>query len=143
MIISAANRLFTPGGCLTVNTIKGYLNGTLRMNLRMQVEDHLKTCRFCSEALDGFRSRGKNTYMMSDVEYLSRKVRRRYHSSPFASDSRFPLLVIFTLTVFLLLLWAIFYVLHQNILMQKAAEKHKADSVKMMSAPVPDTLRSE
>jgi hypothetical protein len=128
MITSANNRLFSPGGCLTPLAIRGYLDGTLRLSGRMQVEEHLKTCKLCAEALEGYKSRGSKSYLHSDVEYLSRKVRRAYNSRSYSPGRRLPVLIVFTLAVFLLILVLIFYVLHQNIINQKDQQKVKPDS---------------
>jgi hypothetical protein len=128
MISSVHNRLFSPGGCLTPLAIRGYLDGSLRLSGRIQVEEHLKTCKLCSEALEGFKSRGSKSYLHSDVEYLSRKVRRAYNSSAYSPGRRLPVFIAFTLAVFLLIVVLIFFVLHQNITNQKNNQKVKADS---------------
>ena len=141
MISSAHNRLFSPGGCLTPMAIRGYLDGTLRLSGRMQVEEHLKICKLCAEALDGYKSRGSKNYLQSDVEYLSRKVRRTYNSRSYTPGRRMPVLILFTLTVFLLILVLVFYILHQNILNQKGPQKVKADSTIQTQATPTDTSR--
>ncbi len=136
MITSVHNRLFSPGGCLTPFAIRGYLDGTLRLSGRMQVEEHLKKCNFCTEALEGYKSRGSKNYLHSDVEYLSRKVRRAYNSRTYSPGRRMPVFIAFTLAIFLLILVLIFYVLHQNIVNQKEHQKVKADStVQTQAAP--------
>ena len=141
MISSVNNRLFSPGGCLTPLAIRGYLDGTLRLSGRMQVEEHLKKCKLCTEALNGYKSRGSKSYLSSDVEYLSRKVRRAYNSSSFSPARRMPVLIVFTLAVFLLILALIFFVLHQNIINQKDHQKVKADSTIQKQLSPADTSR--
>jgi hypothetical protein len=141
MISSVNNRLFSPGGCLTPLAIRGYLDGTLRLSGRMQVEEHLKKCKLCTEALEGYKSRGSKSYLSSDVEYLSRKVRRAYNSRSFSPGRRIPVLIVFTLAVFLLILALIFYVLHQNIINQKDHQKVKADSTIQTQVSSADTSR--
>jgi hypothetical protein len=136
MISSVHNRLFSPGGCLTPLAIRGYLDGTLRLSGRMQVEEHLKKCNLCAEALNGYKSRGSDNYLHSDVEYLSRKVRRAYNSRSYAPGKRMPVFITLTLAVFLLILMLIFYVLHQNIINQKVHQKPKTDST-MQSKVIP------
>lgn len=128
MISSVHNRLFSPGGCLTPLAIRGYLDGTLRLSGRMQVEEHLKICMLCTEALEGYKSRGAKSYMPSDLEYLSRKVRRAYNSRSYSPGRRIPVLIVFTLAVFLLIIVLVFYVLHQNITNQEGHPKVKPDS---------------
>jgi hypothetical protein len=139
MISSVHNRLFSPGGCLTPLAIRGYLDGTLRPNGRIMVEEHLKKCQLCKEALEGYKSRGAKTYLHSDVEYLSRKVRRAYHTRSFSPGRRMPMFIVFTLAVFLIILAFIFYVLHQNIINQKNHQKAKADSTIQTSISPADT----
>lgn len=128
MISSVHNRLFSPGGCLTPLAIRSYLDGTLRLSGRMQVEEHLKKCKLCAEALEGYKSRGSKNYLHSDVEYLSRKVRRTYNSRSYSPGRRLPVFIAFTLAVFLLILALIFYALHQNITKPGEHKKVKADS---------------
>jgi hypothetical protein len=139
MISSVHNRLFSPGGCLTPLAIRGFLDGTLRLTGRMQVEEHLKTCKLCTEALEGYKSRGAKSYLHSDVEYLSRKVRRTYNSRSFSPGRSIPVLIVFTLAVFLLILVLIFYVFHQNILNQEIHPKAKADSIIQTQVSPADT----
>jgi hypothetical protein len=142
MISSVHNRLFSPGGCLTPLAIRGYLDGTLRLSGRMQVEEHLKKCKLCSEALEGYKSRGSNNYLHSDVEYLSRKVRRAYNSRSYSPGRRMPVFIAFTLAIFLLILVLIFYVLHQNIINQKVPQKVKADSAVQTQVSPADTSKN-
>lgn len=141
MISSVHNRLFSPGGCLTPLAIRGYLDGTLRLNGRIMVEEHLKKCQFCKEALEGYKSRGAKNYLHSDVEYLSRKVRRAYHSRSYSPGRRMPMFIVFTLAVFLIILAFIFYILHQNIINQKSHQKVKADSTIQTRVSSADTSR--
>jgi hypothetical protein len=141
MISSVHNRLFSPGGCLTPLAIRGYLDGTIRLSGRMQVEEHLKTCKLCAEALEGYKSRGSKSYLHSDVEYLSRKVRRAYNSRSYSPGRRMPVLIVFTLAVFLLILVLIFYVLHQNITNQENQQKAKADSTLLKQGSPADTSK--
>jgi hypothetical protein len=139
MISSVHNRLFSPGGCLSPLAIRSYLDGSLRLSGRMQVEDHLAKCKFCSEALDGFKSRGSKNYLQSDVEYLTRKVRRAYHTKSFGSGRRMPVLIVFTLAVLLLVILLVFYVLQQNITNPKSGQKVSTDTSGQTRVPPADT----
>jgi hypothetical protein len=139
MISSVHNRLFSPGGCLTPLAIRSYLDGTLRLIGRMQVEEHLKKCNLCTEALEGYKSRGSNNYLHSDVEYLSRKVRRAYNTRSYSPGRRLPVFIPLTLAVFLLILVLIFFVLHQNIINQKEHLKVKTDSTVQTTGAPADT----
>jgi cytoskeletal protein RodZ len=107
----------------------------------MQVEEHLKKCKLCTEALEGYKSRGSKSYLHSDVEYLSRKVRRQYNSRSYSPGKRMPVFIAFTLAVFLLIVAIILYILHQNIINQKAQQKVKADSSAQTKASPADTSR--
>jgi hypothetical protein len=115
MIPSTHNRLFGPGGCLTALAMRSYLDGSLRLSGRLQVDEHLKKCKLCSEALDGFRQRGHKSYLQGDLEYLSKRIRRTYSVKDYAPGRRFPVLIILTLGVFILLLISIFYILRQGL----------------------------
>lgn len=141
MIYSVHNRLFSAGGCLTPLAIRGYLDGTLRLSSRMQVEEHLKNCKLCTEALEGYKGRGSNSYLHSDVEYLSRKVRRAYNTRSYSPGRRMPVFIVLTLAVFLLVLVLIFFVLHQNIVNQKSRGNIKADSAVQTQISPSDTSK--
>jgi len=142
MTSSVHNRLFSPGGCLSPLAIRSYLDGSLRLSGRMQVEDHLSKCKFCTEALDGYKSRGSKNYLHSDVEYLTRKVRRAYHVNSYGSGRRMPVLIVFTLALFLLVLALIFFILHQNITNPKSSQKVKADTTVQTRASPADTTNT-
>ena len=139
MISSVHNRLFSPGGCLTPLAIRGYLDGTLRLSGRMQVEEHLKKCKLCAEALEGYKGRGTTNYLHSDVEYLSRKVRRTYNSRSYWPGRRMPVFVSLTLAVFLLVLVLVFYILRQNIPNKEDHQKVKSDSTIQTTVSPADT----
>jgi hypothetical protein len=139
MISSVHNRLFSPGGCLTPLAIRGYLDGTLRLSGRMQVEEHLKKCKLCSEALEGYKGRGATSYLHSDVEYLSRKVRRAYKSGSYSPGYRISVFIALTLAVFLLILVLIFYILRQNITNKEDNQKVKVDTTIQTTVSPADT----
>jgi len=114
MISSTHNRLFGPGGCLTNTAISAYLDGSLRLAGRMKVEEHIKKCKLCSEALQGFKRHGQKRFLHSDLEFLVKRVRQTYTSSRDMQVRRLPVLIVFSLVTSLLLLLGIFYIIRQD-----------------------------
>lgn len=109
--------LFSPGGCLTAQTMRRYLDGSLRTSEKLKVENHLKHCMICSEALEGFKRHRSNDFMKSDLEFLAGKIRKRYSSNPSAKRG-LPVTIVFSLIVFLLILLIIYYIIRNLLLTQ-------------------------
>jgi len=113
MISSTHNRLFGPGGCLTSSAIRSYLDGSLGMAGRLRVEEHTKKCELCAEALQGYKSRGQSD-LHSDLEFLSRRVRRKYSGTRLFMGWRLPILVLLVLITSILILLGIFYIIQSG-----------------------------
>jgi hypothetical protein len=115
MTIPTYNGLFSPGGCLTAKAIRSYLEGTLGINGKMEVEKHLRHCRICSEAVDGFSRHQRKDFLRSDLEFLSGKIRKRY-ASTHKSVLGLPVMVVFSIFVSLIILLIIYYIIRQYLL---------------------------
>ena len=109
--------LFSPGGCLTAQALRRYLGSTLRPVERLKVEEHLRHCLICSEALEGFKRHRSNDFLQSDLDFLSGKIRKRYSANNTAKRG-LPVYIVFTLIVFLIILVVIFYLIRYLILNQ-------------------------
>jgi hypothetical protein len=115
MKIRKTNGLFNPNGCLTSQAIRGYLDGSLRISGRLEVEKHLSHCRICSEALEGFKHHQPDDFLRSDLEYLSGRIRKRYTSAR-AGSSRLPVMITFSILISLVILLIIFYIIRQFLI---------------------------
>lgn len=122
-------RLFTPGGCLTAATIRNYLNGSLRLSAKLQVDEHVKKCPMCAEALEGFKSHARRPYIHSDVELLSKKVRYTYSRRAQPQGGKLPLLIFFTVVAFLVLMMTAFYILRQSMPEKSGTPGIKTDTI--------------
>lgn len=109
--------LFSPGGCLTAQTLRRYLDNTLRPAEKLWVEEHLRHCMVCKEALDGFKRHRSDDFMQSDLEYLSRKIKRRY-SSKRSSKQGIPVTIVFSLFIFLIILLVVYFLIRYLLLSQ-------------------------
>jgi hypothetical protein len=107
--------LFHPNGCLTATAIRSYLDGSMRVKGKTEVDKHLRHCRICSEALDGFRRHQRKDYLRSDLEFLSGKVRKRYASS-LKHNRGLPVMIAFSIFISLIILMIIFYIIRQFLL---------------------------
>jgi len=107
--------LFNPNGCLTVHAIRSYLEGSLRISSKLELEKHISHCRICSEALEGFNRHKAKEYLRSDLEFLSGRIRKRYASGR-THNRKLPVLTAFSILVSLIILLIIYYVIRQFLL---------------------------
>jgi len=140
MISSTHNRLFGPGGCLTPAAMRSYLDGSLRMAGRLRAEEHFKKCSLCTEALQGYRRHGQS-FLQSDLEFLSKRVRRTYSGKPDLPGRRLPVLILFSLVTSLLILLGIFYIIRLDETNRQVQSAKTADSTLNEPKPESDTTR--
>ena len=107
--------LFSPGGCLTANTFRRYLDNRLRPAEKAKVEEHLRHCLICSDALEGYKRHRNSTFMQSDLEFLSGKIRKRY-SSGSLKKGNLPVTILISLFIFLIILIVIYYIIRYLLL---------------------------
>jgi len=107
--------LFNPNGCLTAYAIRGYLDGSLRISGKLEVEKHLRHCRICSEAVEGFKGHQHTEILRSDIELLSGRIRKRYASAR-RPNRQLPVMIAFSIFVSLIILLIIFYIIRQYLL---------------------------
>jgi hypothetical protein len=102
--------LFNPGGCLTAVAFKKYLEGSLRPAEKVRVEDHLRHCLICSEALEGYKRQRNSHVMQNDLEFLTGRIRKRYTSKikPFQG---LPVSILISLFVFFLIILIIYFII--------------------------------
>lgn len=123
MITHSSISNFNYNGCLTAQGIRHYLNGSLKMSDRLMVEEHVRHCRLCSEALKGFRKHQRKNLMRSDMEYLSKRVRQQYAGGNQGGTYRMPVIVSFALIVLFFLLVALFMILREYQVQQENAKE--------------------
>ena len=111
MVTHQNSRIFGPGGCLTPQAIRAYLDGKMSAAARMQVEEHTRHCRICAKALEGFRSHYRMPYVQSDLNFLSKKIRKSYVSEDTQPLRRIPLLILISLAISIVLLLAVFFII--------------------------------
>ncbi len=102
--------LFIPGGCLTAQAFRGYLNGSLSASEQVKVKEHLKTCRICSEALEGYKRHRNHDYLQGDVEMLSTRIRKRY-ASHLKKKVTFPVMIVVVLIIFFIVILIAYYII--------------------------------
>jgi hypothetical protein len=139
MISSAHDRLFGPGGCLTSQAIRSYLDGSLRPGGRIQVEEHIKKCRLCSEALKGFKKHGRGKYFNRELAFLSKRIRRTYSGGFVQPDRKLSLLVLFSLIAFLFIVLGVFYVFRLDMLHRNQESRERPDTVINAVKVLPDS----
>ena len=102
--------LFIPGGCLTAQAFRGYLNGSLSASEQVKVKDHLRICGICSEALEGYKRNSNLDYLQGDLEMLSKRVRKRY-TSHFNNKITFPVMILVVLIVLFIIILIAYYII--------------------------------
>jgi len=115
MVTQIRNGLFNPNGCLTAYAIRGYLDGSLRITGKLEVEKHLRHCPICSEAVDGFKGHQHADILKSDIEFLSGRIRKRYASTR-RSNQQLPVMIAFSVFISLIILLIIFYIMRQYLM---------------------------
>jgi len=107
--------LFHPNGCLTAIAIRSYLDGSLGVKGKIEVDKHLRHCRICSEAMDGFRRHQRKDFLRSDMEFLSGKVRKRY-ASALRPGRGLPVMIVFSVLISLIILLILFFIIRQFLM---------------------------
>jgi hypothetical protein len=64
--------------CLAFEQMLGYVEKTLSPSKRSEVEKHLTSCEFCSEALEGFAAFPEKAKLPAMVESLNEQIEARY-----------------------------------------------------------------
>jgi hypothetical protein len=98
-----------------MHAIRSYLEGSLRISSKLELEKHIRHCRICSEALEGFNRQKVKEYLRSDLEFLSGKIRKRFASAR-TVNRKLPVLITFSIIVSLMILLIIFYLIRQFLL---------------------------
>jgi hypothetical protein len=120
--------------------MRSYLDGSLRMAGRLRAEEHFKKCSLCTEALQGYRRHGQS-FLHSDLEFLSKRVRRKYSGKPDLPGRRLPVLILFSLVTSLLILLGIFYIIRQDETNRQVQSTKTADSTLNEPKSESDTTR--
>lgn len=102
--------LFIPGGCLTAQAFRGYLNGSLSASEQIRVKEHLRSCRICSDALEGYKRHRNHEFLQGDLEMLSTRIRKRY-GSHLAKKTTFPVMIVVVLIIFLIIILIAYYII--------------------------------
>jgi hypothetical protein len=138
MITKSSSSNFNSSGCLTARTIRHYLEGSLKLSDRLAVEEHVRRCRLCSEALRGFKKHQRKNVLHSDMEYLSQRIRQQYAGGNQARTYRMPIIVVVTLIVILVLLIGLFLVLRQFQFDQESSQTRPQAVLVTGEQPVKD-----
>lgn len=94
--------LFIPGGCLTAQAFRGYLNGSLSTAEQIRVKEHLRSCRICSDALEGYKRHRNHEFLQGDLEMLSTRIRKRY-ATHHNRKNTFPVMIVVVLIIFFII----------------------------------------
>ncbi len=63
--------------CFSLDIINEYLDGKLSPDEHQRVEEHLKECELCADAIEGIKMVGDRTTVKSTIEDLNRKIHYR------------------------------------------------------------------
>ena len=67
-MMQTKENMFEPSGCLTREAFEALVNNQLPANLKVEAEQHLELCPFCSDALEGFTSHLKGETFTSIMD---------------------------------------------------------------------------
>ncbi len=72
-------RLFNRNGCLSRYAIYAYTRNSLDRSELEMIQEHLRKCELCSEAIKGYKKYNKSVLFRNDLHFLSRRIRNRYN----------------------------------------------------------------
>ncbi len=108
--------LFNPGGCLNASTFKKYLGNELSISGKKKVEEHLRNCLICSEAMEGYRKQHQSAVILqNDIDWLSTRIRKRYAHKGL-KKAEIPVYIVVSLFIFLILIVIIYYIIRYLLL---------------------------
>lgn len=102
--------LFNPGGCLTAGCFNRYIEGSLRPAEKVRVDDHLRHCLICSEALEGYKRQRNTAVIKSDLEFLTGRIRKRFASKRKPAQG-LPFSILISLFIFLIIILIIYFII--------------------------------
>jgi len=139
MIYYTHDRLFGPGGCLTALALRSYADGSLGSNYRKQVDDHIRKCQLCAEALQGFKKHAWNGTVKSDLKFLSRRIRNRYTGETFGHGRRLSVVILLSIVTLLVVLLGFFIIFRQTRIEERPGFKNTADTAVNAVIAIPDS----
>ena len=122
--------------------IRSYIDGSLRMTGRLRVEEHTKKCNLCAEALQGYYRHSQKSLMHSDLEFLSKRIKRTYARNPDIPGRQLPVLILFSLATSLLILLGIFYIIRQDETTRQLLSPKSSDSTQNELKSQSDTIQN-
>lgn len=114
-MIRRKRKIFSASGCLTAQAMNNYISGKLSEADKKSIEAHLDKCMVCSEALKGYTGYRKTSSMMSDIESLSTKIRKRYADRR-KEDRMFPFIIMVSVILSLVIIIIAYYVIRHFLL---------------------------
>lgn len=76
------HRLFTPSGCLKLETITNYISGKTKIEDIRIIEIHLSDCPLCSDAVEGYMEIGKDT----DINAILNEAKKNLITFPLTKE---------------------------------------------------------
>ncbi len=104
--------IFKETTCLSEEQLRAYLHGNLSREERHQIEVHLSTCEFCSEALEGLIEMEQPDELPAIVQQIRSRFKRqlRRHHSRNRKPKSYLWLIVIVFIIILILLIAYFAV---------------------------------
>jgi len=110
MVRDTSERYFSPGGCLTFFAIRSFLDGSAGLAAKARIEEHVRNCKLCSDALEGFRSHSRTAGLDSEMNLLSRNVSHHFRAQRYRIAPRFQFQIVIAVALSIVLLVIAFYI---------------------------------
>jgi len=109
--------LFNRNGCLSSYAICAYAKNTLGRNELALVNEHLKTCELCSEAVRGYKNYHHSVLFNKDLHFLSRRIRHRYNreTAPQKKTMAFLAYVVISVIIILMIAYLLYRYFQVNL----------------------------
>jgi len=103
-------RLFNRNGCLSRYALYAYTSNSLSRAEMEMIEEHLRKCELCSEAIKGYKKHHQSVLFKNDLHFLSRRIRDRYNKQ-YSEQKRsllFLAYVVISVVILLILVFLIY-----------------------------------
>jgi hypothetical protein len=89
MVTVSKKVLFNRNGCLSRYGVHVCTVNKISPEEKAMVEEHLKRCALCSEAVRGYKGFRQPVFLKNDLHFLSEKIRKRYRREEKAQKRSF------------------------------------------------------
>jgi len=130
-MMQTKENMFEPSGCLTREAFEALVNNQLPANLKVEAEQHLELCPFCSDALEGFTTQLKGETFSSIMDKSDKGFANIVAKNQTKPAGKRALWISISAAASILMLVGLFIIINQRAPKMQLAETVAKDSVKV------------